>query len=142
MQSEKEREREAGRDLITGCQAQLLSPVNPQAVTIKSTQAKHTSARHQAWPEPGPGPGPGKLHKFMRWSGKRKKKNIEAPVSDSKAQDDVKLRPPISGLRSQAQPQSGLGLGLSLVSSRLIDLFTSAALHCCTVGSSLRWRIN
>lgn len=38
-----------GKALITGCQLQLLSPVNPDAVTIKSTQAKHTSARQQAW---------------------------------------------------------------------------------------------
>lgn len=38
-----------GEGLITGCQLQLLSPVNPDAVTIKSTQAKHTSARQQAW---------------------------------------------------------------------------------------------
>lgn len=38
-----------GKGLITGCQLQLLSPVNPDAVTIKSTQAKHTSARQQAW---------------------------------------------------------------------------------------------
>lgn len=46
---QRERGGRRGKALITGCQLQLLSPVNPDAVTIKSTQAKHTSARQQAW---------------------------------------------------------------------------------------------
>lgn len=99
------------KGLITGCQLQLLSPVNPDAVTIKSTQAKHTSARQQAWQRQAKATQ-GKASCTNLCVGKARgdvarKKNIEAPVSDSKAQDDGKL------------------LQKRLDSAWLIDLFTS-----------------
>lgn len=74
------------RDLITACQFQLLSILNPDAVTIKSTQAKHTSAVTSSRPRSTMKLRPrmarlgralfqlscvrlqGELHKFMRCS--------------------------------------------------------------------------